>query len=326
MPYNHLDEYERSVIKKMLSRGHKKAEIARHLNRHRSTIGKELERNTALWYRPREAQERYLMRRKKSKMKKLDVHPRLQAYVRERLWLYHSPEQIAMRMRLEYPGDRTMRISYESIYRWVYAEAEHGGSLYRKLRRNLKKRQKRMLKKARRFSIPGRKSIHTRPKVVEYKVRRGDWECDLITGRTHDGYIVTLVDRSRLYVVGAPVPDKHPSSLNRSVFEAFGSIPNTMIHTISVDNGTEFYDFKDLEEGLECRVYFADPYSAWQRGTNENTNGLLRQFFPRTMSFRDIDQTMVDTAVSLLNNRPRKRLGYRTPHEAFFKIPVALQA
>lgn len=325
MPYKHLSFPERLVIKKMLNKGYRKSEIAVFLGRHRSTVSRELKRNRGVWwYRPLEAHHKYEIRKRHHRMRKLNANSRLQAYIIDRIKNYHSPDEIAHRMRLDNPQDKSMRVSHESIYIWLYENARQGGTWYRFLRRSVKKRHRRILKNSRRITIPGKKSIHTRPAAVIQRDRLGDWEGDLITGRCQDGHVVTMVDRKSGYLAAAPVPNKRPDSLNRAVMEAYGDIANDYIHTITVDNGTEFFNFKDIEEALECEVYFADPYSAWQRGTNENTNGLLRQFLPRTISFKNLDQNEVDRFVSLLNHRPRKRLGYRTPYEVFHGLNVAL--
>ena len=310
MPYKHLSFQERLVIKKMLNTGYRKSEIARFLGKHRSTLSRELKRNIGnWWYRPFEAQKKYEFRKWRHRMRKLDANSRLQAYVIDRIKKYHSPDEIAHRIRIDHPYDRSMRTSHESIYIWLYENARQGGTWYSFLRRSVKKRHRRILTNTKRLQIPGKKSIHDRPQVVIRRDRLGDWEGDLITGRRQDGHVVTLVDRKCGYLVAAHLPNKRPESLNRAVLEAYGDITNDYIHTITLDNGTEFYNFKDIEDALECEVYFADPYSAWQRGTNENTNGLLRQFLPRTMSFKYLDQNELDKFVSLLNHRPRKRLG-----------------
>ena len=163
-----------------------------------------------------------------------------------------------------------------------------------------------------------------RPMVVARRTRIGDWEGDHITGRVSYGYIATLVERRSSYLAAARILNRRSETLTLAVLEAYGAIPNSLIHTITLDNGPEFYQFAHLDEALKCKIFFADPYSAWQRGANENTNGLLRQIFPRKTSFKDLCQNHIDSVVDMLNHRPRKRLGYHTPHEVFHNLPVAV--
>lgn len=323
MSYKHLSFEARIVINNMKNLGFSKTKIAENIGVHRSTICRELKRNYTKWYRPLEAQQLYLDRRNRTNSCKLSEQSDLKNYVIKGLDIKDSPEQIANRLKLEYPENLDMRISHESIYKLIYQDAQNGGDLYQNLRRAIKKRQRRLNKKSRRMNIPDRKSIHTRPAEVEDRINAGHWEGDTIVGKGFSGYIATMVDRSNQYLAAALMKDKKPSSLNKATLEAFGDISNDWIKTITLDNGTEFCAYKDLEELLECSIYFADPYSSWQRGTNENMNGLIRQYFPKKMDFSKITQNDVDEVVKILNNRPRKSLGYRTPHEVAYNLPVA---
>lgn len=325
MSYKHLSLDDRIVIKNMRNLGYSLSEIATQTGHNKSTISRELKRNYTLWYRPAEAHKLYLERKSLSGKRHIEKHPELKKYILDCLKLEDSPEQIAGRIVLEYPDSYIMRISHESIYQWIYFNARIGDETYKLLRRVIKKRRCRTHIKSRRMMIPDRKSIHTRPAEVETRSVSGHWEGDTIVGKGHSGYIATMVERVNLYLTAALMRDKRPSSLNRATLEAFGDINNNLIKTITLDNGTEFCDYKDLEEALECEIYFADPYSSWQRGTNENTNGLLRQYFPKIMSFESLTQNDVDRAVEKLNNRPRKKLKYRTPYEVFNNLPVALR-
>lgn len=326
MSYKHLSLEDRIVIKNMHNLSCNLTEIATQVGCNKSTISRELKRNQTIWYRPIEAHKLYLERKKGTCKRKIEKHTELKDYVLNGLKRKDSPEQIAGRIMLEYPESSIMRLSHESIYQWIYFNARIGDDTYKYLRRVLKKRRCRTHKKSSRMRIPDRKSIHSRPAEVETRNVTGHWEGDTIVGKGHSGYIATMVERGNLFLTAALMADKRPSSLNRATLEAFGNIDNMAIKTITLDNGTEFCDYKDLEEALECDIYFADPYSSWQRGTNENTNGLLRQFFPKNMSFEKITQNEVDIAVAALNNRPRKKLKYRTPYEVFYNLPVALRA
>ena len=325
MPYKQITLAERKVIQKMLNRDMKNAEIARLLGYHRSTVKREIDRNREkYWYRAEIAQKRSEERKRRSRTRKIE-HSVLREYIINGLSKFYSPEQIAGRLKLEYPNDDTMRVSHESIYTWIYNDARNNGELYQFLRRQVKKRKRRLNKKHRRIQIPNRKSIHTRPMEAEERSEIGHWEGDTLHGAGRSGYLVSFTERKSMYQISFPMADKRPSTLIRASFEAFGDIPNSLIQTITVDNGTEFFEFKTLEEAFECEVYFADPYSAWQRGLNENTNGLLRQFFPKRMRFDTFDENRVDMVISMLNHRPRKRLGYRTPYEVFYGLNVAVE-
>jgi len=228
-----------------------------------------------------------------------------------------SPEEIVGRLLIDYPDNPQMRISTETIYQWIYSDASQGGDLYRHLRRGHKKRRKQRRYGSGRFLIPGRISIALRPEAVDKRERFGDWEGDTVEGRKGSGGIVTYVERKSRYLVASKLSDKTAATLTNQSARAFMRIPKTMRKTITVDNGKEFSQFKILEKKTGHCIYFADPYSAWQRGLNENTNGLLRQYFPKGIDFRKIEKQDVAFAVKMLNHRPRKCLNYQTPHEIF---------
>ena len=325
MSHKHLTFEDRVVIKKLYSLGYNFNKIAQEIGFNKSTISRELRRNFTIWYHPFQAHNLYLQRKKDSCKRKIDKYSELKKEIIERLKKRHSPEQIAGRIKIDFPESSFMRISHEAIYQWIYSLAAKGDESYKQLRRTVKKRQRRINKKASRLRIPDRKSIHKRPSEIEARNTFGHWEGDTIIGKGHSGCIATMVERNTLFLAAGAMPDKRPSSLNRATLESFGNISNDNIKTITLDNGTEFCDYKDLEVALECEIFFADPYSSWQRGTNENTNGLLREFFPKNLSFENITQNDIDIAVYSLNNRPRKKLNYLTPSEAISKISVAFQ-
>ena len=212
-----------------------------------------------------------------------------------------------------------MCVSHETIYRWIYLDAKGGGTLYHHLRRRRKKRRRqKRYGSARRF-IPGRVSISERPDIVETRERFGDWEGDTIEGKKSTGYMATHVERKSRYLIAAKLLDKKAESLTIKSIKAFCRIPKKMRKTLTVDNGKEFARFKELEDKTGLTVYFADPYSAWQRGTNENTNGLLRQYFPKGTDFTKVTDKDLAFAVKKLNHRPRKCLHYRSPDEVFWE-------
>lgn len=310
----------------MLGKNNSYREIARYLDRHPSTIMREIKRNSEkFWYHPLHADEEYNKRRKYSKVRFIDKNKDIREHITLALQNGISPDAISGRLRLTHKEQPDMQISHESIYSWIYAQTAQGSDLYKYLSRGVKKRQRRLNKKRSRIQIPDRTSIHLRPQAVESRRWQGHWEGDTITGKGHQGYIATLVERKSYFLAAGLMTDKRPETCNKAILEAFGEIQNRSIKSITFDNGSEFCQHKILQEGLECKVYFADPYSAWQRGINEHTNGLLRRYFSKKMNFKNLTQNDVDEVVNKLNNMSRKSLGYKTPYEVFYKLTVALQ-
>jgi IS30 family transposase len=297
-------------------------EIARRLNRHHSTISRELQRakerypSAVYWYdwtHPL-AEEKSCTPRHFRRQKNL----RFVKYVEVRLQREWSPEEISNRLRIDYPDDERMRISHETIYRWIYLDAAVEGDLYRNLRRKHKKRRRqKRYGKGRRFA--DRKCITQRPEIVDGRERYGDWEGDTIEGKKSSGYIVTMVERKSRYLLAGKLADKMAATLTAQGTRLYRYIPHKMRETLTVDNGSEFAQFKKFEKKTGLEIYFAKPYSPWQRGANENTNGLLRQYFPKGSNFEKVTGEDVEEAVRRLNNRPRKCLDYQTPHEVFWK-------
>jgi IS30 family transposase len=210
-----------------------------------------------------------------------------------------------------------MRISHETIYRWIYVDSRNKGDLHHHLRRRHKYRRRQTRYGSGRRFIPGRVSIDLRPDVVATRERFGDWEGDTMEGGKGTGALVTHVERECRYLAAARLTDKKASTMAAQSIKCFWRIPRRLRHTLTVDNGREFSQFKEIEARTGLAVYFADPYAAWQRGTNENTNGLLRYYFPKGTDFRNIPEKEVAQVVKKLNNRPRKCLNYQTPHEVF---------
>jgi IS30 family transposase len=238
-------------------------------------------------------------------------------YVRTKLNAKWSPQQIAGRLRYaEHRHNSSMWISHQTIYHFVAQDKAKGGKLFRHLRRGNKKFGKRGTGRHPNTFIRGRVSIDQRPPVVDQRLRVGDWEGDTFYGRHRKGCFCTLVERKTGFLATAIMPDASAQSLNDAVRQAFKDIPNSLVHTCTVDNGKEFARFKELEDQLDARFYFAHPYSAWERGLNENTNGLLRQFFPRKTDLTNVTPEQLTEVALCLNDRPRKRLNYRTPREA----------
>jgi IS30 family transposase len=325
MPYKHLTENERYVISHLNCAGFSLREIARRINRHHATVSRELKRNNpeydnaTYWYDWTHLEA--LKRRRKARHHRRRSSQRLVHYVKQRLEADWSPEIIAAKLKIDYPDDEEMRASHETIYRWIYSDAKEGGTLYHHLRRRRKKRSRQKRYGSGRRFIPGRVGISERPDIVETRERFGDWEGDTMEGKKSTGYMATHVERRSRFLIAAKLLDKKAESLTLESVKAFCRIPKERRKTLTVDNGKEFARFKELENKTGLTVYFADPYSAWQRGTNENTNGLLRQYFPKGTDFRNVTEEELAFTVKKLNHRPRKCLGYQSPYEVFWNTP-----
>lgn len=327
MTYTHLTENDRYVISHLSCAGFSLREIGRRINRHHTTISRELKRNddplykdNIYWYDWSHPEA--LKRRHKARHQRRRSNERLIDYVNSKLRDDWSPEIIAEKLKIDYPDSDEMRVSHETIYRWIYSDAKGGGTLYHHLRRRHKKRRRQKRYGSGRRFIPGRVSISERPAIVETRERFGDWEGDTIEGKRSSGFIATHVERKSRYLIAAKLSDKKSESVTFKSIKAFWRIPKKMRKTLTLDNGKEFSRFKELEDKTGLIVYFADPYSAWQRGTNENTNGLLRQYFPKGSDFRIISDKDLASAVKKLNHRPRKCLGYQSPYQVLFNTAI----
>lgn len=275
-------------------------------------------------YDARRAHARATRCRKKGKQqsKKLLSDPFLYAYVEEKLKLYWSPEQIVGRGKEAMPA----MVCHETIYRFMYAE-EREWKKYLRQKKGKYRRRRGTRQKEKEREEAKKKRIDTRSIIVETRERVGDWEGDTIVGGERTTGIITHVERRSGYLLADLFLQKSALLIREKIVERFQSIPDEKKYTLTYDNGTEFSDHERLERFTRLLVYFAWPYHSWERGTNENTNGLLRQFFPKKMKFATLRQKDVDRAVELINHRPRKRLGYLTPYEVFVEgKSVALQA
>jgi len=321
MSYVQLTSEERYVIYHLKLFKLSLREIARRLGRHHTTISREIQRNGPIvpsWvYWHEGAHQKALQRRRQPRHHRRRAHAPLVRYVEQNLRAERSPDVIAARLKMEYPDDIKMRISIETVYRWVYRDAHQGGLLFNFLCRSHKKRRRQHRYGTGRGLIPGRISIDERPDLVATRQRFGDWEGDTVEGAKGSGHITTHVERKSRYLIAAKLANKTAAVTATAITAAFRKVPGALRHTLTLDNGKEFARFKEIEKGTGLVVYFADPYSAWQRGTNENTNGLLRRYFPKGSDFRKVTQEALASAVKKLNHRPRKCLGYRTPHEVF---------
>ena len=309
--YRQLTQEQRYQIKAYLKIGHSQTEIAHEVGVHKSTISREIRRNQGLrGYRPKQAQ-RFAEGRRQSKVK-----PRISSQtwdnVRGFLTQKMSPEQIQGWLQ----ANDEKKVSPEWIYQYIVKDKQQGGSLYTNLRQK-KKRRKRYGSKGRRGQIPNRVSIEQRPAKVETRERIGDWEADTIVGKGHRMALVTLVDRKSRFTLIKKVERYTAPLVKQAMIDLLSVYGREKVLTITCDNGKEFSQHEAVAKALKTNIYFAHPYSSWERGTNENTNGLIRQFFPKGSSFEAITDEDVAFVMDNLNHRPRKCLGFRTPSMLF---------
>jgi IS30 family transposase len=327
MSYGHLTMDERNVIWRMKLLGHTQAETAKCLGRDPGTISRERRRNAESdgRYFPGSAQVFANARRAAQLRRPRTGDAALMAHVEAKLQERWSPEQIAGRLGVRPPRALAgKRISPATIYRWIWSCPERSRRLRVYLRVAHRKRRKPYGKPSRRGQIPNRVSIDQRPRVVEGRTRLGDWEGDTIVGQGRRGYVVTNVDRTSRYLVARKVEKATAASVTAALHEAMRRLPADRRRTQTFDNGREFAGHEDIARRLGVAVYFAHPYSSWERGTNENTNGLLRQYLPKGSDFAQLTTWQLESTIRQLNDRPRKCLNYRTPAEVFWRRSVAL--
>jgi len=312
MRYRQLAREQRYQIKALMKQGHNQTQIAANIGCHKSTISRELKRNRG-WkgYRPHQADE--LAYDRQCEAYRSRIAWKTWQEVERLLRQDWSPQQIAGRLKFE----KQPTVSHECIYLYIYAEKRRGGTLHQHLR-SQKKQRKRYSGYIRRGQIPNRTSIEKRPKIVARKGRFGDWEADTIVGARHKGGILSVVERKSKLTRLCKLATKAAAEMKDNTIELLAPLA-AKVHTITVDNGKEFCDHELIAAGLQARVYFAHPYASWERGLNENTNGLVRQYFPKKYEFAQITDQDLQQVEDRLNNRPRKTLGYRTPNEVFFK-------
>lgn len=314
MSYRQLTSGERYMLAALRKQGLNQSEIARALSRHRSTISRELCRNSTRAdgrYRAFTAQERTNGRRSRSR-RNLRFTTQDFAQVDELLCRQWSPEQVSGYLRRR----GKLSISHETIYRHIWRDKREGGLLYIHLRGARKRRRKRYGAYDSRGRLSGKRLISERPTAVETRQQVGHWEIDTVMGTGSLDCIVSLVERKTGLVVIGKLEDRTTHSLNRRVLRLINRHQGPF-ETITADNGTEFHDYKGIEEKTSAIFYFATPHRSWERGSNENANGLIRQYLPRGKSMAQLSQQLCNTIARKLNTRPRKRLGFRTPLECF---------
>ena len=311
--YHQLTSEERYALSTLRRQGFTQGAMARALGRHRSTISRELKRNSKKdgAYRPSTADDFARWRRSRSR-RNWQFGPAEWELVEACLQDQWSPEQIAGRLKL----NGLLSISHETIYRYVWEDRRRGGTLYRHLRGSHKKRRKRYGSYDSRGRLAGKRPISERPPGAENRSRVGHLEGDTVLGSSDKHCVLTLVDRKTGYTMIGKLGARTVKATNRRAIDLLTNA-RRKVRTVTVDNGTEFHGYRAIEAATRTRFYFATPYHSWERGTVENTNGLIRQYLPKRTSMAGITQRDCTRIARKLNQRPRKRLGFRTPEECY---------
>lgn len=321
MSYNQLTVGERYQIYILKKEGLRQKAIAKAIGRSPSTISRELARNSGQrGYRPKQAQQCCEERRQTAlKHRKMtdETIGLIAPLIRQEL----SPEQVSLYLNRE----RKVMIHHETIYQYLYRDKAQGGDLYRHLRVVPKPYRKRHGHYDRRGRIQGAVSIEQRPAIVDKRGRVGDWEGDTVMGKKRQSALLTLVERKTLYTLIVKLEGKQAAPLATAMITLMKPHKDR-IHTVTFDNGKEFSDHKTIAQGLDTKVYFAHAYASWERGINENTNGLIRQYFSKGTDFSKVSDQEIQFVMDRLNNRPRKSRGARSPNEMFLGQSVNLLA
>lgn len=312
MSNKQLTHGQRYQIEALLKTGMTQKAIAQKIGVHPSTIGRELKRNTGLrGYRNQQAQ-RLTDERRKSAHKASKLTDEVKDWIVQLIEQDLSPQQVVDYLEQH----RGIKLHHESVYQFIYEDKRQGGKLHTHLRIANKSYRKRYGKHDRRGQIKNRVSIEERPEIVESKTRIGDWEGDTIIGKGRKSALLTLVERKTLYTIIVPLTGKRADLLADAAIEALKADKQNLL-TLTLDNGKEFAEHERMAEELEMQVYFAHPYSSWERGINENTNGLIRQYFPKGMDLSQVTQEQAQWVMDRLNNRPRQSRNGKTPNELF---------
>jgi len=316
MNYTQLTREQRYQIYALLKMGHNQTEIATVVGTHKSTVSRELSRNKGLrGYRPKQAHRMALSRRDRSRKR---ISKETWELIETKLRLDWSPEQVSGWLCRHH----AIRVSHEWIYQYILDDKQAGGDLYRHLRCQ-KKRRKRYGSYDHRGKMPNRVSIEERPAIVAERTRIGDWEVDTLLGKRHRHAIVTLTERKSRLSLLAKVNQRTADQVGEAVIELLQPVADRL-HTLTADNGKEFADHERIAHALRADFYFAHPYAAWERGANENMNGLIRQYIPKNQDFATVTNADLMWVMNRLNHRPRKCLDFLSPFEVFFDHSVAL--
>ncbi len=317
LPYKQLTHEQRYQIKALLDTDASQSRIAEIIKVSPSTISRELKRNKGKrGYRSKQAHEKATARREGKSRPRISAE--VWSLVETKLREDWSPEQISSTLK-----ERQIFISHERIYQYIYADKKAGGTLWMHLRRRSKKYRKRRGGQDRRGKIPNQRSIEERPAIVNERSRLGDWEGDLVLGEAGQGVLLTLTERKSRFTLLRVLPSKHAALVEKAIIELLSWI--THLKSITFDNGKEFASHEKIAEMLDVDCYFAHPYASWERGTNENTNGLIRQYLPKKCKMNETNKEKENFIMDRLNLRPRKCLDFKTPFEVFFEHqPLAL--
>lgn len=314
--YHQLTQEQRYQIYALKKTGHSRTEIAEVIGVHKCTVSRELRRNRGRrGYRPQQAQQMALERKSKATPR---IRAKTWAVVEKLLRQEWSPEQISGRLKKE----QKICISHEWIYQHVLADQRAGGDLYKHLRCQ-KKRRKRYGTYNRRGKLLNCRSIEERPAIVAHRKRLGDWEVDTVFGKDHKQALVTLTERKSRFTLLGKVSQRTAQAVQDQICRLLLPVQDK-VHTLTSDHGKEFAYHEQIAQLLQLKYFFAHPYAAWERGTNENTNGLLRQYFPKKCDLHLVSHKDMNHAMSRLNFRPRKSLRFKTPFEVFYLSSVAL--
>lgn len=315
MSYKHLSLEERHYIEVSLKHDKTLTDIAEKLNRSQSTISREIRRNYGLrGYRHKQANQK-AQERHETKEKSIKLTDEITRVIDAYILKDWSPEQISGRLKI----DGIINLHHETIYQYILADKQAGGDLYTHLRHQKKTYRKRYGSPRNRNGIPNRTDIDERPEAANNRARVGDWEADTMIGKNHKGALVTLDERKTKLRLALPVSSKKMHEVTEAINFLLKPVKN-FVETITFDNGKEFAQHEKIAHSVKCDTYFAKPYHSWERGQNENANGLLRQYFPKAMELIDVTAQQVFEAVHKLNSRPRKCLGFKTPYEAFEEL------
>lgn len=321
--FTQLTLKERYQISAYIKVGYTQNDIAKLLDKSQSTISREINRNSKYNKYQAEIAVQLTFSRHKKKNKFIKLTKKAKVYIQEKLKLDWSPEQISGVMKKH---NLSYAVSYETIYQYIYQDKSSGGRLYFRLRHKNKKYHKRSNDYNTRGIIKNRVSIDKRPNIVERKSRVGDWEIDTVIGANHKGALVTIVDRKSKFTLIKNIPSKHAAIVSQATIDMLLPI-RALTHTITSDNGKEFAYHEQVFKALDTNFYFANPYHSWERGLNEHTNGLIRQYLPKQTDFTKVKRREIREIQNRLNNRPRKSLGYKTPSEVFYaKVAKVLTA
>ena len=310
--YHHVTQEIRSQIQVLKASGCSLRSIATQVGLHASTISREIKRNSGQrGYRYQQAESKAIERRHAASKRPHKLTAELVGMIQEKIRMDWSPEQISGWLKRQ-----GTLISHESIYRMIWADKKAGGKLYQHLRHHGKRYNKRSSGKAGRGCIPGRVDISERPKIVELKSRYGDWEVDTMSGGNHQGNLFTGVDRYSKFTILKKIGTKHAAHVVEAMKERMSALLHPVL-TVTFDNGKEFARHEEIAFALDALCFFAKPYRAWERGLNEHTNGLVRQYLPKSSDLNKVSDEFVAYIEDRINNRPRKVLGYQSPFEVW---------